>query len=422
MRKSEKYILLLVPFLMFVLILRYNHVMGWSQVNILFDMDQYVNYSAALVNGQGYTTCAPQYYAPCHELDSPPSAYRLPGTPLLYAGIMLISGLNDPFPSIRFIQALFSALTALLVVDYAARLFGGRAGLVAGMLMIANPAPYYFAFWLLSENLFLLLIAILLYLMTFKPNTFLIGLCVGAMLLTRGSFLFTVPLLLFFIPPRRWWVFGAAIALLLVPWIVRNAIEMNEFIPFSTGGGAVIYGANNSAAFASAPGHWINPGFLPIWETVSKMGEVAQDRYLTSEALSFLRTQDIPTLISVAVTKISRLFINNPNPYPLLPFIVLVPLIIFRRIRRPSMVRLPNHAHRPLLIMAALWIGLFLNTAIFWGDDRFRLPLDMTLAILVGMLMFGLNPQSKDWKGKRGLRKSPKLFPEGNTTSLDPSH
>src|SRR5215216_4223004 len=106
MHKSDKYVLLLVPFLVFMLTLRYNHVMGWSQVNTLFDMDTYINYSAALVNGEGYTTCAPQYYAPCHDPNSPPSAYRLPGTPLLYAGIMLFSGLEDPFPSILFIQAL----------------------------------------------------------------------------------------------------------------------------------------------------------------------------------------------------------------------------------------------------------------------------------------------------------------------------
>ncbi len=42
---------------------------------------------------------------------------------------------------------------------------------------------------------------------------------------------------------------------------------------------------------------------------------------------------------------------------------------------------------RVLYLIVALWFGAILNTAVFWGDIRFRFPLEPTLAIAAGLIM-----------------------------------
>jgi hypothetical protein len=48
-------------------------------------------------------------------------------------------------------------------------------------------------------------------------------------------------------------------------------------------------------------------------------------------------------------------------------------------------------------VMIVLWVGAFLNAAVFYGSARFRAPLEPTLAIMTG-LGLQLLLQSRSWK------------------------
>lgn len=390
--KPTRYLLLIIPLACFWLSLRFIAANGWRDTALLLVHDNYLGYAESLVRGLGYQPCTADGLIPCVSIYKPePSAARLPGEPLLLVGVLAVAGTADPLPSIRVIHALLATLTVMLATAYAARLFNLRAAFTAGAIMLLNPLMYSYSYMILSETLFGLFMLLLLHLLTFNPRrAFLIGMSVSALLLTRGAFVLTVPLLLPFIAPRRWFAFGAGMALLLLPWIARNFIDMGAFIPFSTGGGLVLYGSNNAVGYAEATGYYTYWGDQPLLEQVKTLSEVEQDRVLTDAALAFIRSQSPIKLAQMAAAKISVLLASNFLVFVVFPLALMAVLIRQLLGGRRDRRWVPARAHRPLWIMAALWLGLLLNTAIFWGDGRFRLPLDPTLAIVTGMLLFGL--------------------------------
>jgi hypothetical protein len=139
-----------------------------------------------------------------------------------------------------------------------------------------------------------------------------LGILFGLLLLTRGSLVFAIPVMIVLSPHRRPFVVGMLVV--LMPWIARNAIEMKAFIPLSTGGGQVLLGANNDLMYAAARdglpvAEWVDPStYLPEWETIWELGEIGQDKAATRAAIEYAGKQSPDLLFNVLRARVANFF------------------------------------------------------------------------------------------------------------------
>ncbi len=137
-----------------------------------------------------------------------------------------------------------------------------KAGVWVAALVAFNPILIFNDNFFLSEQLFtllieLLLLALLAYARTPENNrrswAWLVGagLCMGAALLTRSSVVFFVPFVLLWLAFRakrtllpivgRLALFLGTAAIVILPWTARNLVQYGHFIPIDTSGAYVFY-------------------------------------------------------------------------------------------------------------------------------------------------------------------------------------
>ena len=153
-------------------------------------------------------------------------------------------------------NALLGSATVLLVYGIGRRAFDERTALVGALLTAFFPSLIFLAGMTLSETLFIFLALLGLWLAIeaeSRPNRLLLvpaGIVVGLAALTRGqAALFPLVLLPF------WWrvlkdrrlvlaralTMGALVALVFLPWTVRNYVESKSFVVISTNAGVDFY-------------------------------------------------------------------------------------------------------------------------------------------------------------------------------------
>jgi 4-amino-4-deoxy-L-arabinose transferase-like glycosyltransferase len=214
------------------------------------DTTWYDGSAQTIADGQGYI-----YF------DRKPTAAWPVGYPAFLAAIYRVT--DDSVLSAKIANAFLGALTVLGVYALGARVFGRRAGWTAALVLAFFPNQVFFATLIMSEILsaFLLLMVLLavLYLTLDRDRArwwgaAVVGLLIGLTAMVRGEFLlfFLVPLLPWRLVLGSWrralgytGVALVALALVLTPWTVRNAVRLHY--PVIVGTGAV---ANLLA------GHW----------------------------------------------------------------------------------------------------------------------------------------------------------------------
>jgi hypothetical protein len=209
--------------------------------------------SIPLLEGRGYL-----------EPDGSPGIQWMPGWPATLAAIYKLFG---PEPrAAMYVNALLGGATSGSIVVLGRRLFGPGVGLLAGIVYACWPGNIYYAATLLTESLFnFVLVAFLTALAIgatseggkrtawFTTGGFLFGLlgmvrseplALGAMLF---AFLFAAS------RSRREFVghaslVAAALALVMLPWIVRNYVTFERLIVTSGSGGAIAWLGNHPGA------------------------------------------------------------------------------------------------------------------------------------------------------------------------------
>ncbi len=154
--------------------------------------------------------------------------------------------------SIKMMNGMFGAITVVLLFLVASRIFDRRVGIVAGLLLSIFPSQVYYTGTVLSEPLFTLLWISALVVLLWNPwkrdgmpwqQLFGAGLLLSAASLTRGiTLMFPLLLLavwLFFLHSKKRallqaLIVWAGIAVLVVPWSVRNSITFGEVLGPST--------------------------------------------------------------------------------------------------------------------------------------------------------------------------------------------
>ena len=251
---------------------------AWDGRAPVYDARAYAAIAANLDRGQGFTV-GPRA--------TQPSSNYSPGLPLFAAGLYELSGgVHERFA--RVALALLGSLSILFTYLIGRRLAGVAAGLIGAAAIAIYPALLEYQGMLMSEPLAatLLSASVLAILWAREPRLGdpasgschgegglragagvrsrppsprhplvrwgLPGMLLGALALVRPEYLAVALLLgivVFGSEAKKNWraalaqaaMLLAGVAVVVVPWTVRNAVVLDRVVPISTGGGQVLY-------------------------------------------------------------------------------------------------------------------------------------------------------------------------------------
>lgn len=381
----------------------------------LLDARDYHQHAASIASGAGYP---PTQLAPAGGS----SAFRPPLYPALLGTTYVVTG-PDPAAG-RVLGCFLGALSALLLYLVGLHLWGRRAGGAAGFIAAVFPPLVWQSTLLLTETLFAALaVGALLAAVLFRrsPRTTLAvaaGVLCGLTALTRANGLLIVlpvagavwtgrPLF-----SRR--ALGAPAAVLvaamltLSPWTVRNAEQLNAFVPLTTQGGFALAGTYNPSADQDpvARGLWRAPFADPGAAALLKRPDLDEPQLsgrLRQRSLDYVRAHpsypwevlalnsarilhpagspwlDLPASRELNLSE-SRFRLMTLSLYPLLALVALG-VVVARR--RPVGRRIPWW-------LWATTAGMLLSTVVFSGSARYRGGVDPFLVLFAALGMAGL--------------------------------
>lgn len=180
-----------------------------------------------------------------------------PGLPLLVAALYKLSGgVHERLA--RLVLALIGSLSVLLTYLIGRRLSGPLAGLIGAFAVAIYPAMLEYQGMLMSEPLAATLLtgSVLATLWATRQRTLLAwllpGVLFGATAMVRPEYLavsIVVSLAVFARGGSGHWrrsmaqalALLGAMAVVIAPWTIRNAVSLGRLVPISTGGGQVLF-------------------------------------------------------------------------------------------------------------------------------------------------------------------------------------
>jgi len=254
-------------------IARYGHVLGATgqQFIGLNEADALVHVTLAqrILKGQGFTNPPTRYQG--HIVENEPAFEKAPGYPFFLATLFRITGIGFAFFPV---QCVFAGLTSVFVVLVSTETFGNPiAASIAGLAASVHPVLANVASQLYNENLYFCLFFLSLWLFLRLHKTSSVGLallcgCVaGATALLRESNLVQFLLLILWAVIAGWKsnrpavlkegaAMAAGLALIVIPWTIRNYRVSGEVIPVSAISMSLIGAGNNDCAAAEG---WSTP-------------------------------------------------------------------------------------------------------------------------------------------------------------------
>jgi Dolichyl-phosphate-mannose-protein mannosyltransferase len=339
-----------------------------------------------------------------NPLDGRPTAFHLP----LFPAVLAI-GSKVGATSYQAHQAIGWALGAgtVVVVGLIGRRLGGeRLGLIA-----AAAAALYLPLaindsLLMSESLYgLLIAAVLLLALRLREaatarRALGLGIAVGLAALTRSEALLLVPLL----APVAWRAGGrrlrnaglvcAAVAIVVLPWCVRNSLVFDRPVGLTTGVGSVLAGANGDSTYHGR--------LLGAWDPLGAGGTLARN-----EAVQSRRWRDdgrryavdhlgrLPVVIAARVGRTWSLYPLTPGQkaryasdyYHHLNSVEYLALASFALAAVLAAIgaRAMRRARGPLWLLAAPMVLVTVVSVAGYGDVRFRQAADISIAVLAGL-------------------------------------
>jgi hypothetical protein len=241
----------------------------------LGDASAYHLLGAQLARGDGYIR---PFDHLLHELDRPTAEYP-PLFPLLLSFATRI-GL-DTVDQQRVFMAFVGAGTVALIGVLGRRVVSGAVGLVAAALAAVYPMLFLSEATLMAESLYVLVVTVLL-LCAYraydhpKPARFVaLGAAAGVATLVRAEGLLLGAVVAIAVAlvlrnlSRRERLARVAIAigiaiLLVVPWTIRNALQLDAFVPVSNNAATLVDGANCDLTYRGEQ--------LGLWRTTFSTG------------------------------------------------------------------------------------------------------------------------------------------------------
>jgi 4-amino-4-deoxy-L-arabinose transferase-like glycosyltransferase len=365
-----------------------------------------------IAQGHGFVTARDEFYL---EAPGPGlvTAFWPPAYSFLLAAIFKTFGVS--VTAAKVVNALLGAATIPFVYALGRQLFSRNVGLGAAAIFAVFPNAIAWTPLLFAEELFVLLFVAALWVIVAFPlgarrdwvPLVALGALTGLSLLTRGQGAVLVPVAALFWLGRFGWRPAArataisivAAVAVITPWTVRNAIELDAFVPISTNSGAALRAGH--APDATGTTHWPRDrvdGFY-MWQSLYRPDwEVKGYREYTSRAIDYALTHPRHELELTAL-KVYHLYRSDAGVVYWLSTIGATPL-------EPdglddALWRLFDYSYYVLFYGAVLSVPLWLrrnpnalllaNVVAMWtlfhilflGEPRYHVPLYPLFAIAV---------------------------------------
>lgn len=340
-------------------------------------------------------------YTFSHDSDKV-SAYRAPGWPFVLAAVYKVFGKN--YHAARCVLVLMDCVLCCLVYAMTRKLFGERAGWIAGIVAASYPQLFLLCAPMLAEPQFGLLLFAALYLMVgVSDNTgwrrdVAIGALFGVATLTRTILMLLPPAIVlwygFRLYRRQKWpralgrgcVVVAVMAAVVVPWTIRNAITMRAFIPVTTMGGNVLLFSNNHRTYYEP--EWLggatNRSNTPQYEPYKNLPEVQRDKACREAAVQWVLDQPVRVVVRSMAAKVLNFFDLRHSPGIVLDLRFYLWLVPYYCVLACSVlaVWLFRSKWPELSFMYVVVVYFAGMTMVFFGYTRMRAPLEPILIAL----------------------------------------
>lgn len=382
---------------------------------IFLDPFRYLGYARQIADGKGYI----------EPLTGDPTSYYPPGYPLFLGILTWISSpfTDAPWMVAGLVQALLGTASVALVASVAKRLAGAVPALVAAALYALYPNLIFHTGVLLGETLYNFLFLAFLAVLLSRPWSVAMpgwrilsaGVLLGLAVLVRPISLAVIPVVVVcwllarkdYRMTARWSVvLCAGVLLCVVPWTVRNQLRMHAFVPISTntGDNLCIGHAEGATGRFETPKACDTPQFPFLGGLPSELGSDKAKRTIAIDGIKhnldrepwllwrrtyfmWVRDGDHDALFAVqsyrqdrwmAIPTEARLIWIADRFYWLVVAAGLVGLVQLTRRREPE---------------ALLLVGSTVMTALvpllFFGDQRFKVPVIPLLIIAAACLADG---------------------------------
>lgn len=207
------------------------------------------------------------------EVRFDPAASRILFYPPLYPYFLAsLHAIFGSWTAVKLVQAALGALLVPAVIRVTARALSERAGLAAGAITAVYPDLVWFSAHFWSETLFLVLLwwgferLVTAEASGARADVLAAGLLFGLASLTRETALYFVPIAALWLLAgagrlRLAGAYALSVALVVLPWTLRNWVVWDAFVPVSTAGGLNLWQGNARmtreevyAEYAEVPG------------------------------------------------------------------------------------------------------------------------------------------------------------------------
>lgn len=324
-------------------------------------------------------------------------AYVTAEHPPLFAVVLSLGSVlgQDSLLAHRILGCVVGSLAVVAIAVLARRVAGERAGVIAGLLAAVYPPLVTADGLVMSEPLFVLLVAVsLLAALRLQARTraadaALLGLAIGLATLTRGEGVLLLALLgwpaAVLVAPRgritRVLAVTGAALVVIAPWVVRNAVVFHR-VTFATDANTLVAGANCRDTYYGRDIGWWSLGCLASQRTRAQLdrGDAA-----TGAALHYARTH-LARLPLVAAVRVLRTFdlyqpLRQGNHELRRRWVDIAGLAFFYPVlllASAAAVRL--RGCRWILFAPVAMVAIV--SALGWGIGRFRVGADVTLLVL----------------------------------------
>lgn len=402
------------------MVMRVGLVSTFDPTSFGFSDPSYLQYAENFHEGRGF-------YMDGVYGDAGPDrmlAFRPPLFPFIWGLLYGVTG--GAYRPMWYGFAILSSIGCVLAYRIGLRLFDDELpALIGGVLCAVYPPLVFHGVNLMTEPFFIYFgIATVLFLMRAwdrgsELDAALAGIFFGLTVLSRSA-------LVGFAPVAALWLlvrgrakkeeggmkrslpsavlFCAALALTMAPWIIRNFIVLESFVPTTTDAGHGFYVANNPRTLGDTRGFYMPDdwSFL-LREGEESIGEVEANRRLFREAFAYLRAnpgdwarllwerflwfwRPFPKAEHIAM---SRVIIYAISFIPIAPFII-AGLIL-------SYVRQREYRWKYLLIYLMVLYTWGIHT-IFLTTIRYREPLMPFLLLFAGYALWRLAKVYAAWR------------------------
>lgn len=420
--RSDRLLLAAIAVIGIALAIRVIVAFAAFDLPLSFDARDYDRHARSIAAGDGY----PVANAP----GGGPTAFRPPAYPYLLAAVYAIS--PGEVGAGRLLQALLGTLVVALLGLIAYQLWGRRVALASLAIAAVYPPLIIGGVSLFSEPLFIVFVlAAVAAALRFRASEQLgwvvaAGALAGFAMLTRpnGFALLPIALLVWNRRPLFAWRSMLPSALLLVtmvvvliPWTVRNAIEMDVFVPVSSQAGYTLAGTYNDTARTDPefPATWRPTHLDPEYAQLIIRGnpeELEMNRRLMSAARRYILDHPGYVLKVGALNTWRMLHLDGKSfnemqirgetgvgAFPaksaawslwaVIALAVVGTIASRRRLGPPSL----------WLIPALLWTVVFIE-----AGNRFRLPVDPFLILLAAIGVVVIGRQLTERRYESGIR------------------